>query len=284
MKRCTSVDPGAMPRLRFDREIPIHELQSFAHADEAKPSTCRLGCGQVESLSRVCNHEMNIVPCSPQDHVEMFDVAVFRRIVERLLENSEEAQRNVRGHMVWHIMSGKINVNALLLGELVAKGAHRRGDAQRFEFGGMQLVRQRLNIGRDLHGLRLQLNRLPSVTQTGRGDREFRQVDRQQGETLTDIVMKFSGNSGAFLLLRVNQLVAQARKGLFGPILLGDIPGDLGNPHQGAARVRKRCEGQRHIDRVPCFRQSSRSKAIDPLSGSQSLEQPALFVLAFWRK
>ena len=72
-----------MPRLCFDREISVHELQALAHADEAKPSTCRLGCGEVEPLSRVGNHEMNIVPRPPQFHVEMFDVAVFRRIVER---------------------------------------------------------------------------------------------------------------------------------------------------------------------------------------------------------
>ena len=55
-----------MPRLRFDREISVHELQSLAHADEAKPSTCRLAAAEVETLSRVANHEMNIVPCPPQ--------------------------------------------------------------------------------------------------------------------------------------------------------------------------------------------------------------------------
>ena len=74
-----------MPRLRFDREIPVHELQSLAHADEAKPSTCRLGCREVETLSRIADHEMNLVLCPPQSHLEMADAAVFRRIVERLL-------------------------------------------------------------------------------------------------------------------------------------------------------------------------------------------------------
>ena len=104
MTRCTRVDPGATPRLRFDYEIPIHELQSLTHADEAEPSS-GLGSREVESVSSVADHEMDLVRRSPELHFEALDSTVFRRIVERLLENSEEAQRNVRGQLVRHIMN-----------------------------------------------------------------------------------------------------------------------------------------------------------------------------------
>ena len=78
-------------------------------------------------------------------------------------------------------------------------------------------MRERLNICRDLHGLLLQFGRLAFVKQTGRAVREFCQLDRQQGETLTDIVMKLSGNPGSFLLLCVDQPAAQAGERLFRP-------------------------------------------------------------------
>lgn len=73
-----------MPRLRFDREFAVHELQSLTHADEAEPSSC-IGCSEVEPLSSVADHEMDLIQRSPQSYLETLDSTVFRRIVERFL-------------------------------------------------------------------------------------------------------------------------------------------------------------------------------------------------------
>src|SRR5271170_3419202 len=77
----------------------------------------------------------------------------------------------------------------------------------------MQLVRQGLNIGRYLGGLLLYFGDVSrELGRIGRALLELCQFNGQQRETLTDIVVKFSGDPATFLLLRLNQLAAHARE------------------------------------------------------------------------
>ena len=85
----------------------------------------------------------------------MLNPAVFRRIVERLLENAKEAKRDIRRHLVWHVKNREINLDVLLVRELVAKTSHRCRDTQNFELRRVQLVGEGLDIGRDLYRLLL---------------------------------------------------------------------------------------------------------------------------------
>ena len=48
-------------------------------------------------------------------------------------------------------------------------------------------------------------------------------VDCHHCESLVDVVVKLSGDPGAFLLLRFNQLSAHVGKNVFGELALGDI-------------------------------------------------------------
>src|SRR5271170_1653631 len=77
----------------------------------------------------------------------------------------------------------------------------------------MQLVRQGLNIGRYLGGLLLYFGDVSrELGRIGRALLELCQFNGQQRETLTDIVVKFSSDPAAFLLLCLNQFSAHARQ------------------------------------------------------------------------
>src|ERR1700726_5329555 len=52
---------------------------------------------------------------------------------------------------------------------------------------------------------------------------ELPQFDCQQGETLTDVIVKLSGDSSAFLLLCLNQPATQVCEGHFRPFALRDV-------------------------------------------------------------
>ena len=52
---------------------------------------------------------------------------------------------------------------------------------------------------------------------------ELFEFDGQHGKPLVDVIVKFSRNPGAFLLLSLNQLSGHAQKRFFCPLSLGDI-------------------------------------------------------------
>src|SRR5271155_1348591 len=52
---------------------------------------------------------------------------------------------------------------------------------------------------------------------------DFFKLNRQQRETLTDVVMELSGDSGTFLLLRFNQPAVHVGEGLLRKFAVGDI-------------------------------------------------------------
>jgi hypothetical protein len=52
---------------------------------------------------------------------------------------------------------------------------------------------------------------------------ELCQLNRQQRETLADVIMELSGDSAAFLLLRLDQLAAQARESRFRQLALRNV-------------------------------------------------------------
>jgi hypothetical protein len=66
---------------------------------------------------------MDLTRRSPQSHFEVPHSTVLRRIVESFLQNSEEAQRNVRGQRAWQILEFEVNLRFLLLPELLAEAS-----------------------------------------------------------------------------------------------------------------------------------------------------------------
>src|SRR5208282_3637409 len=94
-ERHAGVDRGTTLWSRIYRQRSLHEFQPFLHVDESKPLArpCRF---DVKSRARVANRKVNFIRRSPQSHFEMAYPTVLRRIVQSLLQNSEEAKRNVR--------------------------------------------------------------------------------------------------------------------------------------------------------------------------------------------
>ena len=260
------------PGSAVDGHVPTYQFQPLSHTDQAE-AAAGSGGRETETLPRIADHKIDGAVRSRQTDLETIHPAVFGRVVERLLENSKEAERDVRRQAVRHVTGREIDLHVLLSGELVAKASHCHRQAQQLEFRGVQLMREGLEIGGDLHGLLLQVDRRVFVTQAGCPVREAVQRDRQHGETLADVVVKLSGDPRPFFLLCVEQPAAQAGDGPRRPVLLGDIPDDFGDTYQSAGRVRERCEGQRHTDPLPCFRHPRRLVTIDPFSGSEPLEQ-----------
>ena len=133
------MDRGTTLELRFDRQRSLHQLQSLPHADEAKTSAlpCRFA---VKAHAGIPYCEMNLIRRSPQAHFEVPYSAVFHRIVEGFLQNSEEAQRRVRLQRAGQIMAGKVNVHFLLLSEFFAEASHGASNTQILQFCRVQLV------------------------------------------------------------------------------------------------------------------------------------------------
>src|ERR1700689_1835643 len=138
---------------------------------------------------------MNLIRGAPQSHFDVLCPAVFCRIVKGLLQDSEKAKRNVRWHGAGQILALEVNPHLRLLPELFAEASHDGSYAQIFQFCRVQLVRQGLDIGCDLGGLLLQFSdTVPDFKQVERALLELCQVDSQQCNTLTDVVMKLSGD------------------------------------------------------------------------------------------
>ena len=118
----------------------------------------------------------------------------------------------------------EVNLHLLPLAEFLAEASHGRSNTQILQFCRVQLVRQRLNIGGYLRNLLLEFAH--TAADFGQNERvfvELLQLDSQQGETLTDVVVKLSANPGTFLLLCLNQLAADVCKRGFSQFALGDV-------------------------------------------------------------
>src|SRR5215469_9731585 len=61
---------------------------------------------------------------------------------------------------------------------------------------------------------------------------ELCEIDGQQSKSLTNVVMQFSRNPLAFLLLRLNQLSGHARHNLFGSLEISYICDHADHPQQ----------------------------------------------------
>src|SRR5260221_12671045 len=80
--------------LRFDRECSLQKFQPLFNSDQTE-ALARPGCFEVKAGAGVADRKMNLIRRSPQLHFELLDAAVLHRVVQRFLQNSEEANRNV---------------------------------------------------------------------------------------------------------------------------------------------------------------------------------------------
>ena len=127
------MDRGTTLELGFDRKLSIQEFQTLLHADEAKPSA-RLCRTNVKAGAGVANREMNLIRRSPQFDFEVPYPAVFCRILQGFLQNSEEAKRSVWRQRAWEIVGLEVNLHLLLLAEFFAETSDGGRYAQMLQF------------------------------------------------------------------------------------------------------------------------------------------------------
>src|SRR5947199_958953 len=88
----------------------------------------------------------------------------------------------------------------------------------------MQLVRQGLNVRGDPRNLFKEFAH--AASHIGQNERilvKLLQLDGKQGETLTDVVVKFPANPAAFLLLCLNQPAGNFQKRLLNLLAAGNV-------------------------------------------------------------
>jgi hypothetical protein len=82
---------------------------------------------QRQTRAGVANREINLIRRSPQSHFEVPYPTVFCRIVEGILQDSEEAKRNVRRQRAGQVVVFEFNLHLLLLGERGRSGRKNGG-------------------------------------------------------------------------------------------------------------------------------------------------------------
>ena len=122
-------------------------------------------------------------------------------------------------------MGFEVNFHFLLLPKFMAKSPGCRDEAQIFESGRVQLVRQGADILRYFQDLFPQV--VHASAKFGRTLGEFAlqelHSNRQHCQALVGIVMKFSGDPGPFQFLGLNQPPTYAGQSLFRQFAVGDV-------------------------------------------------------------
>src|SRR6266436_10370230 len=102
------VDRRTTIGLRVDGKVPIHQLHPLRHTDKAKPLGfhCLL---HVKTGSRIAHGEVDRVRDVAQLDIEVPQAAVLDRILQRLLQDTKEAKRNLLRKRAWDLIMIKDN-------------------------------------------------------------------------------------------------------------------------------------------------------------------------------
>ena len=87
----TSVDCGAGAGLRLDRKVSIHQFETFLHAGKAE-STAPHCSVDIKAKTGIVNFQMKGTRGGVKFNLKFLDMAVFHGVVERLLQDPEQAK------------------------------------------------------------------------------------------------------------------------------------------------------------------------------------------------
>ena len=138
-------------------------------------------------------------------------MAVFAAVVKGFLHDPQQAEREKAVKILGNIRAATFDGNFVFLGELAAMALHRHGEAQVFQLGRVQLMRdaadlfcQRLQVIAELRNGRVALadharHRLTCA----------QHLDTKNSQRLTDIIVQFSSNAGTLFFLGIRQATRQ---------------------------------------------------------------------------
>src|SRR5258705_7072791 len=103
IERHASVDRRTTIGLRVDGKLPIHQLHPLCHTDKAKPAGfhCLL---DVKTGSRIAHGEVDRVRGVAQLDIEVPQAAVLDCILQRFLQDTKEAKRNLLRKRAWDLI------------------------------------------------------------------------------------------------------------------------------------------------------------------------------------
>src|SRR5712664_4151519 len=103
------------------------------------------------------HYQLDLVCATRKRDSEVSRATVLDSILESFLQNTKQTERDFVGHLSRNTLGMKIDLNPLEFGTLFAETPGRCYESQIFELGGMQAVRQGLDIvpeiGSQLTGL-----------------------------------------------------------------------------------------------------------------------------------
>src|SRR5262245_13024167 len=112
-----------MLRARLNRQLTKHQLESFFHADQAESSPPLEDVIQLKADSRIAHAQRNVTAAALQRHLDTWRAAVFDRILQRLLQNAIQAERNLLRQMSDVTDGLKVDRDVAPLGYLTTKAA-----------------------------------------------------------------------------------------------------------------------------------------------------------------
>src|SRR3954464_5012677 len=110
----------ADPGLRLDLKVAVQHIDPFLHGDEADAAVLSRG-RHLETSPLVGDDQMYPAVRLPQTDATLPDAAVFGGVVQRFLQNPEQAQRSVRRQLMCEIAGFEIDGKRMLIRKLPAK-------------------------------------------------------------------------------------------------------------------------------------------------------------------
>ena len=117
----------------------MDQMYSFLHTHQAEPSIL-LRFLNVKAFACVPHHELNLSLYGPYGNEESVGSAILHRILQSLLGDSKQAQRDIFRQIPRYLPVGELNAFLVLFGDLAAEGSKQ--PPRRSLVCGVQLVRQ----------------------------------------------------------------------------------------------------------------------------------------------
>src|SRR6185369_5370692 len=171
------------------------------------------------------NKQLNGIRPSAELYLYMPRATMFCDIAQRFLDNTIEAQGYGFLQINSRILHGALNLHLSNFREFLAQSSYRCRQSEQAQFGRVQLVAEVLNIRRDFSSLLPKVSKLVSLHGFVRVQvaLKFLKAIGQKSQSLIDVVVQFSCNSGSFLLLGMEQSATQLPLDDFRFLLFGDI-------------------------------------------------------------
>jgi hypothetical protein len=174
-------------------ECAAQRIEAFAHADQAQPlAGDRLG---IEPNAPVDHRERDSVAVAAQVHEHLRSPAVLERVLQRLLCDAEQTQRQLGRQRGWDMVVPERD-RQLQFREFPLQRLQRWHQSDQLQRSWMHTVRQGVEAACDRVGA-LEHRVQHRVIGPARASQQF-ELDGEQRDLLADVVVEFARNARTF--------------------------------------------------------------------------------------